>query len=159
MIRVRFWGTRGSITSPGRATQRYGGNPPCVQVMGYQSNSPGAAVQAGNPHIVLDGGTGLLSLQGSLIAGPWGRGEGDLHFLLSHYHWDHIIGFPFFEPLRDVHTYVTVYSLRRSEESLETTLNKSLGTPLFPLPLKASKAKIEFREVDFFNTFADKICL
>ena len=99
MMRVRMWGTRGSITAPGPATQYYGGNTPCVQVLGYENGAPGAAAQPGIPHLILDGGTGLLSLQGSLMVGPWGRGEGELHFLLSHYHWDHLMGIPFFAPM------------------------------------------------------------
>ncbi len=92
MIRVRFWGTRGSIVSPGRATQRYGGNTPCVEVIGFQGDEPGAAARLDNPRLILDGGTGLALLQDVLMGGPWGRGQGDLCFLLSHFHWDHVIG-------------------------------------------------------------------
>lgn len=99
MIRVRLWGTRGNIASPGPATQRYGGNTSCVQVVGFQNDEPGAAMRAENPQLILDGGTGLVSLQATLMRGPCGRGQGDLHILLSHYHWDHLIGIPFFRPM------------------------------------------------------------
>jgi phosphoribosyl 1,2-cyclic phosphodiesterase len=73
---------------------------------------------------------------------------------ISHTHWDHIIGFPFFQPLHNRHTHVTVYGLRRSERRLQETLTESLGKPLFPIPLTARPAKIDFREVDVYNTFA-----
>lgn len=99
MIRVRLWGTRGSIASPGPVNQRYGGNTSCVQVLGYEHGEPGAAAAMGNPHLILDGGTGLTTLQTTLMRGAWGRGRGELHILLTHYHWDHLIGLPFFGPM------------------------------------------------------------
>lgn len=131
MIRIRFWGTRGSIASPGWATRHYGGNTPCVQVVGVRAGIPGAAVRSDNPHVILDGGTGLLSLQTSLMAGPWGCGEGELHFLLSHYHWDHIIGIPFFEPMFRTGNRVTFYgaSVQDLRESIER-LFTSVYSPL-----------------------------
>ena len=92
MIRLQFWGTRGSIVSPGPRTQRYGGNTACVEVVGYDTGEPGAAGRLDNPRLILDGGMGLAGLQAELMAGPWGQGRGDLTFLLSHYHWDHLIG-------------------------------------------------------------------
>jgi ribonuclease Z len=84
-----------------------------------------------NPHLILDGGTGLLSLQDALMAGPWGRGEGHLHFLLSHYHWDHIIGIPFFEPVFRRGNRFTFYGtviadLRESIERLFTSVYSPL---------------------------------
>lgn len=99
MIRLTFWGTRGSTTSPGRATWHYGGNTPCVELIGFQNDEPGAALQPGNPQLILDGGSGLAGLQTLLMAGACGRGQGDLYFLVSHYHWDHLIGLPFFSPM------------------------------------------------------------
>jgi phosphoribosyl 1,2-cyclic phosphodiesterase len=131
MIRVRMWGTRGAIASPGQTTRAYGGNTSCVQVLGYQDDVPGAAMHPNNPHLILDGGTGLLSLQEALMAGPWGRGKGRLHFLLSHYHWDHIIGIPFFEPVFRKGNRFTFYGtviadLRESIERLFTSVYSPL---------------------------------
>jgi ribonuclease Z len=116
-------------------------------VLGFLHNEPGAAVHPDNPHVILDGGTGLLSLQSTLMAGPWGRGKGELHFLLSHYHWDHIIGIPFFEPMfrkgnRVVFHGVSTKDLRESIERLFTS---------FYSPLKGThnvEAKLEFRPLD-----------
>jgi phosphoribosyl 1,2-cyclic phosphodiesterase len=131
MIRVRFWGTRGSIASPGPATQHYGGNTPCVQLIGFQNSAPGAAVHPRNPHVILDGGTGLLSLQESLMTGPWGNGQGELHFLLSHDHWDHIIGIPFFKPMFKRGNRIVFYgpSIRDLQASVER-LFTSVYSPL-----------------------------
>jgi phosphoribosyl 1,2-cyclic phosphodiesterase len=151
MMRVRLWGTRGSITTPGTATLRYGGNTPCVQVVGCQTNTPGAAVQPGNPHIVLDGGTGLLSLQGALMAGPWGRGEGELHFMLSHFHWDHIIGIPFFEPMFKKGNRVTFYGA--SIRALRTSIER-LFTSVYS-PVKGAhniEADLAFQQLDAGGT-------
>jgi ribonuclease BN (tRNA processing enzyme) len=60
--------------------------------VGYDAGEPGAAERVDNPRLILDGGMGLAGLQAKLMAGPWGQGRGDLTFLLSHYHWDHLIG-------------------------------------------------------------------
>ena len=149
MIRVRFWGTRGSITSPGRATLRYGGNTPCVQVVGFQSDDPGAAMHPENPQLILDGGTGLIPLKTSLMSGPWGRGEGELYFLLSHFHWDHIIGLPFFGPMfvkgnRIVFYGVSIKAVQSSIEQLFTSIYS---------PFKGTQdvnvaADIEYRQVE-----------
>jgi phosphoribosyl 1,2-cyclic phosphodiesterase len=127
MIRVQFWGTRGGIPTPQWATGRYGGNTPCVQVTGSQNGTPGAAMRPGNPQVTLDGGTGLLTMQPTLMRGPVGQGRGELHFLLSHYHWDHVLGIAFFKSLslpgnRAVFFGATVEELRTSIERLFTSV-------------------------------------
>src|SRR2546428_7895713 len=85
-MRVRFWGTRGSIAKPGPTTLRYGGNTSCVELRADDGTL-----------IVLDCGTGAHDLGVALAA----SGERPLrgHLMLSHTHWDHIQGFPFFVPL------------------------------------------------------------
>lgn len=121
MIRLRFWGTRGSITTPGPDTQYYGGNTPCVEVIGFNSTEPGAASRQGNAHLMLDAGSGLAPLQQALMAGPCGQGESELHFLISDYHWDHIIGLPFFAPMFVAGNHVIFHgeSVVRLEASIE----------------------------------------
>ncbi len=131
MIRVRLWGTRGAISTPGPATQRYGGNTACVQVVGFQDDGPGRAARPDNPQLILDGGTGLAFLQTTLMRGPWGRGEGELHILLSHYHWDHLMGIPFFRPMfvrgnRIFFYGSSVQALRSSIERLFTSIYSPL---------------------------------
>ncbi len=86
-MRVRFWGVRGGIAAPAGSTTGIGGNTPCVEVRDGEGEL-----------VVLDAGIGLYWLGRSLLAGPHGRGQGRATLLLSHTHWDHIQGFPFFVP-------------------------------------------------------------
>ena len=80
---VQFWGVRGSIPCPGPSTMRYGGNTPCVSI------EVGA-----DKTLVLDAGSGIRNLGKALAGRP-----GDILVLVSHMHWDHIQGFPFFDPI------------------------------------------------------------
>ena len=139
---VRIWGCRGSYPVSGADFVRYGGNTSCIEVWAEEKL------------IVLDAGTGMRPL-GQFLCSPDTPGKMDrIHVLITHTHWDHIIGFPHFKPLRDCDTHVTIYGLRRSERPFQTTLIDSLGKPFFPLPLASSEAQIDFREIDFYHTFA-----
>lgn len=86
-MRVRFWGVRGGLAATGAESLGAGGNTPCVEVRDSR-----------NGLLVLDAGIGLYWLGKALLAGPHGRGRGQVTLLLSHTHWDHIQGFPFFVP-------------------------------------------------------------
>jgi phosphoribosyl 1,2-cyclic phosphodiesterase len=139
---VRIWGCRGSYPVSGADFVRYGGNTSCIEVW------------ADETLIILDAGTGMRPL-GQLLCSPDApENTSRIHAFITHTHWDHIIGLPYFQPLRDRNTYLTIYGLRRTERPFSATLFDSLDKPLFPLPLKASEAKIDFREVDFYHTFA-----
>src|SRR5688500_4243015 len=92
---VTFWGTRGSIPTPGPQTARYGGNTPCISV----SSSDGRLV-------MLDAGSGLRPLGHELMKQRNGSLSADI--LLSHTHWDHIQGLPFFKPLSSRETSVCI---------------------------------------------------
>src|SRR5215813_1351997 len=94
-MNIRFWGVRGSIASPGHDTAAVGGNTSCVELT------------CGDTKIVLDAGTGLRALGNHLVA----RAKGDelkVSLLLSHYHWDHIQGLPFFVPMYMKGTSLTI---------------------------------------------------
>src|SRR5882757_3391418 len=82
-VAIRFWGVRGSIASPGAQTAAVGGNTSCVEI-----TTPNGEV------IILDAGTGIRALGDDLVR----RKVGSAHLLLSHLHWDHIQGLPFFVP-------------------------------------------------------------
>ncbi|RMG17404.1 MAG: MBL fold metallo-hydrolase [Planctomycetota bacterium] len=86
-MRVRFWGVRGGIAATRQDAQGIGGNTPCVELRDRDGHL-----------LILDAGIGLYWLGRSLLAGPLGRGKGEATILLTHSHWDHIQGFPFFVP-------------------------------------------------------------
>ncbi len=145
MIRVNFWGTRGSITSPGQATWSYGGHTPCVELIGFQNDEPGAAIHPGNPQLILDGGSGLAALQTALMKGVCGRGQGELHFLISHYHWDHLIGLPFFAPMFVKGNRIVFYGdiLRNLQTSIERLFASTYAPQMQSLAADLTYLRVE----------------
>jgi len=118
-MRVRFWGVRGSIASPGPKTLRYGGNTPCV------------AVESESGHlVVLDAGSGFCPLGDALMEGAFGKGQGKMTLLLSHTHMDHLIGFPFAIPVHIPGNQFTIYGPAASREGLEE-LHEGLVAPAY----------------------------
>jgi len=119
---VTFWGVRGSIPSPGPATVRYGGNTSCV------------SVRLGDGEIiVIDCGTGARNLGIALLAAAFGKGKGSATVLLSHAHWDHIQGFPFFGPFYVPGNHFTVVGGSHSSELLERVLERQMAAQFFPV--------------------------
>ena len=133
-MRVRFWGTRGSIATPGEGTVRYGGNTSCVEVR-----------SASGTLMVLDCGTGARNLGQTLMAaGPLPlRG----HILIGHTHWDHIQGLPFFAPLFVPGNEWDIYAPRGFEQSLRETLAGQMQYTYFPVTLDQLSAKIRYHEI------------
>lgn len=127
---VRFWGVRGSIASPGPDTVRFGGNTSCVEVM------------AGSSRLILDAGSGLRALGNDLLK----RGPVDVTLLLSHVHWDHIQGLPFFAPLYVPGTRIHVVSGANGVPTRET-LRRQMSAPTFPVDLNDVPASLSFMEV------------
>ena len=132
--RLTFWGVRGSIPTPGPATARYGGNTPCVAIASDEGRL-----------IVLDAGTGIRPLGDALMRRRTGPLEVDL--LLSHTHWDHIQGLPFFKPLSDRHTVVRIHGARQDATPLGAILERQMEPAVFPVPLTALAARIEVHEI------------
>lgn len=118
-MRIRFWGVRGTIASPGPKTVRYGGNTACVAVES----------EAGDL-IVLDAGSGFCPLGDALMNGPFGRGRGEMTLLLSHTHLDHMFGFPFAPPVHIRGNRFTIYGPAASREGLEG-LHEGLVAPAY----------------------------
>jgi CheY-like chemotaxis protein/phosphoribosyl 1,2-cyclic phosphodiesterase len=133
-VRVRFWGTRGSIAKPGPATVRYGGNTSCVEVRADDGTL-----------IVLDCGTGAYALGQALLA----SGEHPLrgHLLISHTHWDHIQGFPFFAPLFVAGNEWDVYAPLGLGRRLEETLAGQMEYAYFPVTLGAMGATLRYHDL------------
>jgi phosphoribosyl 1,2-cyclic phosphodiesterase len=135
-VRITFWGARGSIPVPGLESARYGGNTPCLSV-----------TNGGNGLIILDAGSGLRTLGHDLMLA---RGVEQLraHLLLTHTHWDHIQGLPFFKPLSAPGTEVTIYGAAQEGVPLEDILGRQMDPMVFPVPLKALAARIVVTEIE-----------
>jgi len=168
-MRISFWGVRGSLPAPvtsdeiaekltaalmgakgidlddRHAVQAYikglaplvrgtvGGNTPCV------------SVEVGDEWIILDAGSGLRSLGEELMASEFGRGHGIAHILISHTHWDHIQGFPFFRPLYTSGNRITVYS---PIPGLEQRFRRQQDPEFFPRPIDYLRADVNFVQLD-----------
>ncbi len=134
-LAVRFWGVRGSIPSPGAHTVRYGGNTPCVEVR-----------TRANDLVVLDAGTGIRALGNALIAAG-GSGAITANLFISHTHWDHIQGLPFFSPLYRAGDRLTVWSARALGVPVERALREQMSAGVFPVPFDRVRAQITFRDL------------
>jgi CheY-like chemotaxis protein/phosphoribosyl 1,2-cyclic phosphodiesterase len=131
-MRVRFWGTRGSLAKPGPKTLRYGGNTSCVEVEADDGTV-----------VVLDCGTGAHELGQSLLAAGKTRG----HLFISHTHWDHIQGLPFFAPLYVPGAEWDVYGPGGLGLQLEQLLAGQQEYRYFPVTMAALNATIRFHDL------------
>jgi phosphoribosyl 1,2-cyclic phosphodiesterase len=130
-MQITFWGVRGSIPTPGPATVQIGGNTSCVEV------------RAGKAILIFDGGTGLRLLGKKLAK----EGPITAHMFFSHVHWDHIQGFPFFEPAFVAGNVFHLYGGNNVSRTLEETLAGQMDHPNFPVHLTAMGAKMQFRDL------------
>ena len=134
-LTLTFWGTRGSVPTPGHATVRYGGNTPCVELR-----------TADGWLIILDAGTGIRELGRSLLAR--GNGEpiaGDI--FLTHAHWDHIQGIPFFAPLFRRGNHFTIWGSRSLQMSLDQVVRDQMSPEVFPVTFEELEAHVDFQEL------------
>ena len=135
-MEITFWGVRGSYPVPGPQTVRYGGQTSCVEV---RSRKGGV--------MILDAGTGLRAL-GQKLARESQGAPTIQRVLLSHVHWDHIQGLPFFEPMYASGNQVEVYALLTAADELQQVIGGITRHEFFPVPLEAVPAEINFHEVD-----------
>ena len=120
-LRLRFWGTRGSIPSPGPTTVRYGGNTPCVEV---RTDTDWL--------VILDAGTGIRELGRSLVASANGNGIA-ADIFLTHAHWDHIQGIPFFAPIFQPGNHFTIWGSKTLETSIDRVIRDQMSPVVFPV--------------------------
>ena len=133
---VTFWGTRGSISTPGRTTEKYGGNTACVTVR-YRETC-----------IILDAGTGIRNLGIELAEECKKAGNQlSLHLFLSHTHWDHIQGLPFFQPVYLKGTKLTIYGSHQKEDFLAAILKGQTDSEYFPVGMATFCAGMSVQEI------------
>ena len=131
---VTFWGARGSIPTPGAHTARYGGNTACVAVEG-----------SGGQLVILDAGTGIRGLGMTLVERQNWSVQAEI--LLSHTHWDHIQGLPYFKPFFAPGNAVRIWGSKQGAKSLDEILHLQMDPAVFPIPLTAVSAALTVQEV------------
>jgi phosphoribosyl 1,2-cyclic phosphodiesterase len=131
-LSIRFWGVRGSCPTPGPETALVGGNTSCVELV------------AGATRFALDAGTGLRRLGAHLLSQR--RSAVELTLLLSHVHWDHIQGLPFFAPIYAPSTRM-VFAGGTTGTPLRETLRRQMSAPTFPVDWNDVPAQSEYVEL------------
>ncbi len=126
---IRCWGSRGSIAVSGKEFTKYGGDTTCLEV---RSNS--------GDLIIIDAGTGIRGLGNKLIR----EKRRDINLLLTHAHWDHLAGFPFFKPIYRKDFEIKIYGPQSTQVSLKKIISKTMTAPYFPIELEDINAKINF---------------
>ena len=138
ITKLVFWGVRGSTPTLERDTWRYGGNTPCIEL-----------IVPDTTRFILDCGTGLRML-GNRWTGAQGNARIEAHVLVTHYHWDHIQGLPFFHPFFEARNKFHFYSFQSKHlgpDSLRQVLEAQLASPYFPVNVGMMTATRAFREV------------
>jgi len=134
-IRVRFWGVRGSVPCPGPETVKYGGNTSCLELRFGEEDRL----------IVIDAGTGIRELAGHIMKNDLPKGPIKTELFLTHTHWDHIMGFPFFIPIFVPNTELKVFGpVTYEEDTLDKIVGGMLTYRYWPVRLTELAAKIEY---------------
>ena len=130
-IRVKIWGCRGSIACPSATHLKYGGNTTCLEV------------DVGDRKILLDCGTGMRNLGKQIMKSDLNH----CHILLTHTHWDHINGFPFFAPAFDKRRHFDIFAGHLGDNGgVEKIFQRQMDNPTFPIPLQAMQSKMVFSD-------------
>ncbi len=132
--RLKFWGTRGSISVPGPGTLRYGGNTTCVEV------------RADGEIIVLDAGSGIRSL-GIALEKEFRSEPIKLSLLITHAHWDHIQGLPFFAPAYEKKNEIHVRGYDGVDTSFGKIMAEPMRAPFFPIAMRELSARVEIKKL------------
>ena len=130
---VRCWGSRGSIPVCGKDYIKYGGDTTCIEVRGSKGEL-----------IIIDAGTGIRRLGARLVD----EGVSGIHILLTHSHWDHLLGFPFFKPLYVDSSKIHVYGYYATQDSVRNIISKTMRPPYFPVRLDDIHAEINFHTTE-----------
>jgi phosphoribosyl 1,2-cyclic phosphodiesterase/anti-anti-sigma regulatory factor len=173
-MKIKFWGARGSLPSPIQpevieekicqaiwgmpeidvsdmdAVRAYVRSLPLLHRRTAGGNTSCVEIQSGSDNIIIDAGSGIRELGYHLMKGPCGRGEGRLHLLFTHCHWDHIQGFPFFVPAFIPGNRIFIYSIH----DVEAALLGQQEAPYFPVPTSYLRAKLEFTRLEPEQSFS-----
>jgi phosphoribosyl 1,2-cyclic phosphodiesterase len=144
-MRLTFWGTRGSIATPGKHTVRYGGNTPCLELRLQNEEL-----------LIFDAGTGIRNLGEKLME----SGESIKAYLfVSHPHWDHIQGFPFFKPAFISGNEFTIVGGETEKVTLPKMIADQMNKVYFPIQLSELNATLRFRKIqeEEFEVFDAKV--
>jgi phosphoribosyl 1,2-cyclic phosphodiesterase len=136
--KMKFWGVRGSIATPGPSTVGYGGNTSCVEV------------RADGEIIILDAGTGIRQLGRSMMSEFKGQSI-NLTLLVSHTHWDHIQGFPFFIPAYNPNNKIRIIGYEGASSGLKGTLSSQMESPYFPVSMQEMPSHLQVEELKDFQ--------
>ncbi len=135
MIKVKFYGVRGSIPTPGPKTMKYGGNTACIELRFPEVGR----------HIIIDAGSGIRELANDMLINDLPNGVISTQIYLTHTHWDHIMGFPFFIPAYIPGTEIKVYGpVTYEDETLDEVVGGQMKYRYFPVNLGELAAKIEY---------------
>lgn len=134
-MKIKFWGVRGSIPCPGPQTMKYGGNGACLQL----------TVEGRKEIIIIDAGSGVRELGNSLLKHELPKGPMDIRLYLSHTHWDHIMGFPYFVPIYIPGTKLKVVGpVSFEDDPLEDVVGGQMKYRYFPINVSELAAEIEY---------------
>lgn len=133
---IRCYGARGSIPVCGEEYVKYGGDTPCLEIRSRE-----------NAIIIIDAGTGIRRLGMELL----NRQEFEYNLLLTHSHWDHIIGFPFFKPIYETNTVIKLFGCSSTQGNMKKLLSETMSAPFFPVPFDQMQAKILYSDTCQFS--------
>lgn len=162
---VKLWGVRGSIPRPetpalllqrisqiiedfsrsGKSAKEYISGLSLPLIGGYGGNTTCVEVRRGDNRLIIDAGSGIRELGSSVLAGPLGKGQGEAHILFTHFHWDHLIGLPFFVPAFIKGNHIHFYAV---QSELEKVVRSLFTRPYFPVDFGQLGAKIHFHVLE-----------
>lgn len=168
-FQIKIWGARGSLPTPAAPSgiesfikeimldfldrpshsrndlDAYLKKLPIHRFGGYGGNTPCIEVKSPCQQIILDGGSGIRNLGYELMGGPCGRGQGEVHIFFTHFHWDHLIGLPFFTPIFIPGNQIHVWAV---QEDLPDAFHMLFRKPYFPVPLNMLGSSIIYHRLE-----------
>ena len=139
------WGRREGSTNVALDVDRFLSEQPVYDVGGYGGNTPCIEVSCGDTRLLIDAGSGLRGLGIELLKGPCGVGKGEVHLAFTHFHWDHLVGLPFFTPIFIPGNTIHIYAVQPDLEEIVRTVFKK---PFFPLNFEQLGAEIVFHALE-----------